>query len=136
MKALALILHHFFETLLYCFLLVLLCGDVKLNPGPGTKYPCSVCYQPVRRNQKALLCDLCEQWTHRKCCSIDNSIYATYQRMAYFCWCCPRCLVSTMPFHDCSVLESDVTSINSDVTFQQSSLMPAVHGLRIAHLNC
>ena len=38
--------------------------------------------------------------------------------------------------HDCSVLESDVTSINSKVTFQQSSLMPAVQGLRIAHLNC
>ena len=46
------------EALLFCFLFVLLCGDVEENPGPGTRYPCSLCYQPVRWNQKALLCDL------------------------------------------------------------------------------
>ena len=41
-----------------------------------------------------------------------------------------------MPFHDCSVLTSDVTSTNSDAGFEQSSLMPVAHGLRVAHLNC
>ena len=42
------------EALLYYFLLVLLCGDVKQNPGLSTKYPCSLCCQPLCRNQKAL----------------------------------------------------------------------------------
>ena len=126
------------EALLYCLLLVLLCGNVEQNPGPNTRYPCSLCYQPVCWNQKALLCDpdLCEKWTHCKCCSVDNYMYATYQRMECFSWPCPHCLVDTMPFHDCSVLTSDVTSTNSDVSQEQSSLMPVAQGLRIAHLNC
>ena len=124
------------EALIFCFLFVLLCGDVEQNPGPGVRYPCSLCYQPVRWNQKALLCDLCQQWTHCKCCSIDNHTYATYQTMACFSWCCPRCLVGTMPFHDCSVLTSEVTSTDNDDSFEQFSLLPVAHGLRIAHLNC
>ena len=41
-----------------------------------------------------------------------------------------------MPFHDYSVLASDVTSTDSDASFEQSSLMPVAHGLRIALLNC
>ena len=124
------------EALLYCLILVLLCGNVEQNPGPSTRYPCSLYYQPVCWNQKALLGGLCEKWTHCKCCSVDNYMYATHQRMECFPWPCPRCLVGTMPFHDCSVLTPDVTSTNSDVSQEQSSLMPVAHGLCIAHLNC
>ena len=53
-----------------------------------------------------------------------------------FSWSCSHCLVGTMPFHDCSVLISDMTSTQSDVSQEQSSLMPVAHGLRIVHLNC
>ena len=41
-----------------------------------------------------------------------------------------------MPFHNCSVLTSEVTFTDSDASFEQSTLMPVAHGLRIAHLNC
>ena len=37
---------------------LLLCGDVEHNPGP--KMRSSICCLPIRRNQKALLCDFCE----------------------------------------------------------------------------
>ena len=110
-----------FEALLFCSLFMLLCGDIELNPSLGTRYPCSLCYQQVCQNQKVLLCDLCQQWTHCKCCSIDNHAYATYQKMMCFSWCCPCCLVSTMPFHDCSVLTSEGTSTDSDASIEQLS---------------
>ena len=84
-----------FRALLFCFPFVLLCGDVEQNPGPGIRYPCSLCCRPVCRNQKALLCDLCQQWAHCKCCSVDNHAYAAFQTMECFSWCCPRCLVGT-----------------------------------------
>jgi len=41
-----------------------------------------------------------------------------------------------MPFHDCSVLTSEVTSTDSDASIEQFSLMAVAHGLHIAHLNC
>jgi len=39
-----------------------------------------------------------------------------------------------MPFHDYSVLA--FSTDNGDASFNQSSLMPAVYGLHIAHSNC
>lgn len=124
------------QTLMVSFLL--LCGDIEYNPGP-TRYPCSICYQPVCRNQKALLCDLCESWTHCRCCGVDNEMYACYQRMEHFSWHCPRCVASVLPFHDCSVLHSEdsfvsVTSV--DESIEQFGLPPVAFGLRVAHLNC
>ena len=142
-----------FKALLFCTFLVLLCSDVEQNPGLGIQYPCSICCWPVRWNQKALLCDLCQQWAHCGCCSVDNYTYATFQMMACFSWCCPRCLAGTMPFHDCSVLTSEVTSTDSDCSLLSSpvlqsggvanddsflSIPPIItySFLRMAHLNC
>ena len=53
---------------------LLLCGDVSPNLGP-IRYPCSVCKKPVKSNQKALLCDNCNEWSHAGCASIGSSLY-------------------------------------------------------------
>ena len=48
------------------------CGDIEINPGPdqatstsrknpGWKFPCDVCTNPVRINQKGILCDGCNK---------------------------------------------------------------------------
>ena len=60
------------EVLLLLVILLLRCGDIEYNPGPGIRHPCGICYQPVRRNQKALLYDLCDYWIHCKCSGVDN----------------------------------------------------------------
>ena len=52
----------------YIVLILLLSGDVSLNPGP-VRHPCRTCEKPVKRNQMAFLCDFCERWIHRKCTS-------------------------------------------------------------------
>ncbi len=41
--------------------LLMLAGDIQVNPGP-VKYPCSICLQPVRKGQMALLFDECDQY--------------------------------------------------------------------------
>ena len=46
--------------------LVLLSGDVSLNPGP-IKDPCVLCGKGCRRNQRAVQCDECDLWHHAKC---------------------------------------------------------------------
>ena len=113
------VLNHLRWRLLFlrfCSCWLFFCGDVEYKPGPGIRYPCGICYQSVRRNQKALLCDLCDFWIHCKCSGVSNQMYASYQRVDCFSWRCPRCLLSILPFHNCSFLNSaDSFSTSSDV---------------------
>ena len=52
--------------------LILLSGDIQLNPGPTrmVKDPCAVCSKGCRT--KAILCDCCESWYHTKCIGMSN----------------------------------------------------------------
>ena len=47
------------------FALLLLCGDVALNPGPT--YPCGICTVDVEDTDRAILYDMCETWYHVSC---------------------------------------------------------------------
>ena len=119
--------------------LLLLSGDVHLNPGPTPCYPCSMCSRLVRWNQKALQCDSCHLWVHCQCCGVSNQQYSHYQQLLTFSWCCPPCWVRDLPFHDCSVMDSTVSddSIVSVVSSETETCYPSKLGtLRIAHLNC
>lgn len=55
--------------------LVLLCGDIMLNPGPGEKHPCADLIKPVKSNKKAIQCDYCDRWHHARCREINNLVY-------------------------------------------------------------
>ena len=119
--------------------LLLLSGDVHLNPGPTTCYPCSMCSRLVRWNQKALQCDSCHLWVHCQCYGVSNQQYSHYQQLLTFSWCCPPCWACDLPFHDCSVMDSTVSddSIVSVVSSETETCYPSKLGtLRIAHLNC
>ena len=41
--------------------LVVLAGDVSLNPGPETDQ-CALCAKGCRKNQRAVQCDECDRW--------------------------------------------------------------------------
>ncbi len=88
-----------------CVMLLILGGDVQLNPGP-IKHPCSICLLSVRSNQRAVLCDGCHLWSHIKCSGVSLDDYDRLQVLSEFDWICPRCVAAQMPFADCSVLSS------------------------------
>ena len=67
--------------------LLLLCGDIDLNPGPLWKYPCGVCNKPVRSNQNSLQCDYCELWFHSRCC-VNDYIYVSLANSSCLWICC------------------------------------------------
>jgi len=72
--------------------LVLLAGDVSLNPGPmkNSSIVCLGCYKVMRRNRPRLFCKLCELNYHLKCVGSDFEVSG----------CCPQC--SVLPTNDIS----------------------------------
>ena len=59
--------------------ILLLSGDIKLNPGPRTTstYPCGYCEDPVTWDCRGIACDNCSIWYHGSCmelCTKDLSL--------------------------------------------------------------
>ena len=73
-------------------LFLLLSGDVALNPGPRSIYPCGICEQEVTFECKAIRCDneKCNIWFHHTCVEIDSREYSLLGRSTVQ-WLCPRC---------------------------------------------
>ena len=46
--------------------------------------------KPVKRNQKGLQCDQCNQWFHTRCCSIDDQTYNSLADTSCM-WICSSC---------------------------------------------
>ena len=73
--------------------LLLLAGDVAMNPGPF-HFPCSVCAHPVRSNQRGIECDSCLRWCHIACSDVDYYQYQEMMESENFSWCCLSCSLS------------------------------------------
>ena len=81
-----------------CYWLLILAGDIELNPGP-LKYPCSVCHSSVKNNQRGIFCNKCELWAHAKCCDVSVEYYNKLSKDGdCFQWFCKRCLLLELPF--------------------------------------
>ena len=48
-------------------MLLLLSGDIELHPGPSAEHPCNVCTLKVEGSDKAVCCNICDQWVHVAC---------------------------------------------------------------------
>lgn len=82
--------------------LLILAGDVEVNPGPIFK--CNVCSKKVKTLDKALQCDDCDRWVHTHCGKVNS---AEYKRLGQSDepWYCPNC-VATCGLCECNVLNS------------------------------
>lgn len=119
---------------LYFFLVLLLSGDLELNPGP--KDPCGTCGKGVRKNQHGLACDQCDLWYHRKCLQMDIPSYQKFHDDESLEYLCPTCRRPDTP--------NDETATDPNLSL---ALVPvpqddpgtetwkAVSGLKTAHIN-
>jgi hypothetical protein len=98
--------------------LVFLTGDVQTNPGPvlkkAPKYPCKECGKNIRNNQNAILCAVCNMWSHAKCLDMSTSAFKYYLQNPKLNWECNWC---SLPFNELSegelVLELETENIIS-----------------------
>ena len=133
--------YFLFLTVVMYFLLIL-SGDIELNPGPGLgpgpKFPCGICCKPVKSNQKAIQCDGCNKWFHTRCNSISHSDYS----MLANCedkWFCSKCLMTELPIGEVSFCEDSNYDLELGVSPQDieedSSIGDCKQGLLVSHLN-
>ena len=91
-------------------LLMILAGDIELNPGPAYRFPCVKCNKPVRSNQKGLQCDSCDRWCHAACEQISEETYYSYAGSTDD-WVCSHCCLP--PLTD-SFFNTNMGEDNSD----------------------
>lgn len=72
-------------------LVVLLSGDVSLNPGL-VKDPCAVCLNGCRSNQKTVQCYECNKLYHTKCMNMGFDEYHSLVINESSTWMCFTCL--------------------------------------------
>ena len=78
----------------HLLLILLLSGDVELNPGPAhvndSIYPCPCCELQVDYGMKALQCDHCSMWYHKTCISMCTRDYRNLENnsISYLCFRC------------------------------------------------
>ena len=91
--------------------LLLLAGDVELNPGPcSPRYPCGVCGKAVRYSDRAVACDDCNIWYHTNCMLMNTHVYESL-RDSDISWMCFRC---GLPNFSSRLFESSSCSDFSD----------------------
>ena len=74
--------------------ILLLSGDVQLNPGPPTrtpKYPCGVCSKDVNSNHKAMECVDCFTWYHIRCVNMGDNMYQVHLHHNSYTWVYFKC---------------------------------------------
>ena len=76
----------------FLLLTILLSGDIQQNPGPNP-FPCTSCGKAVTNNDKAIMCDSCENWCHISCDRISETEYRSFQTNSALTWQCLNCRV-------------------------------------------
>lgn len=114
-------------------LLLVLSGDVELNPGPNYRHPCGKCDAPVKRNQKGICCDDCSSWYHTSCIVMSDERY--YQLgSSDEKWVCEWCIHTESSLHSSSAAFSSFEESNNDYSFDQV-VGRSGGGMLFCHLN-
>ena len=75
---------------LFTLSLLILCGDISLNPGP-LRYPCEICGQAVRKTQRAIMCKECSVWFYQACSYIKDFNFKTLEKHPLYVRPCCNC---------------------------------------------
>merc|ERR1712015_240778 len=126
---------NFYQTLL------LLSGNIALNPGPVPSYPCSKCNKGVRTS--AALCTNCEMWIHGRCEGISDAALISLSKnpilKSHFV-----CVVCREKNQDISEDDSTVAETSfqfqedhvHDISLDDYNSIFKQKGLHFIHLNC
>ena len=116
--------HHIATTNL---LMLILCGDIELNPGPkqNSVYPCGFCEQNVDFGMKAICCDTCDIWFHKTCVSMTSSVYSELNSTEnWFCYRCHATNCDTFHSYEFAVPTSNSFSVLANSEAEEVFISP------------
>ena len=105
----------------FTFSLLLLAGDLEVNPGPNYKYPCGSCFRPCKINQQSIQCDSCDSWYHRKCVQLSEEMFNSLANSSVS-WICCQC---GLPNFSSTLFNSSISP--SDNSFDPLRTPPPSH---------
>ena len=115
----------------YCMLLLMLSGDVSLNPGPRScKFPCG--------NHAGIQCDSCDRWLHCKCINMSVREYKLLGSDHSEPWFCTTCVLPQFTdsfINTCSDSAGDLTIESEGTEILDFPNKITRKGLILAHLN-
>ena len=98
---------------------IILSGDIQLNPGPQTVYPCGYCEHPVTwDHQRAVCCDQCSIWYHSACIELSAKNIEALQHTSTS-WLCGKCHtpnVDNLTYHSFELETTNQFSVLSHVS--------------------
>ena len=100
-------------------LLLILSGNIELNPGPrhgNTKpkqtFPCGICNKNCTWRQRSVACDGCEVWYHKNCLNMNTAIFQNLQNVS---WLCCKCGI---PNFNSGIFNQSNSNLNCSNSFE------------------
>ena len=73
------------SNLNYFSILLLLSGNIELNPCPKTRTPkflCGVCHKACTWKQNCVSCDDCDTWDHKDCMAMNTQHFNALRKVS------------------------------------------------------
>ena len=107
----------------HCLLLnclLLLCGDIQVNPGPF-KCQCGLCDKVVS-NQDAIECEERLVWYHLDCLGMSTQTYENHGLDSHLVWICSKCMFPN--FSTSFFTDNNISNFNSKKTLASLDSTP------------
>ena len=101
------------------FIVLTLCGDIEVNPGPPAHkdiFPCGWCELRVDWSDTGVCCDQCDLWYHRQCISMTSAEYDGIEDVSWQCFKCKTI--------NCSSFIYNGYNVNTTNSFHALSTIP------------
>ena len=106
--------------------ILLLSGDIELNPGPETIYPCGYCEHPVTwEHQRAVCCDNCDLWYHSDCLEYSTNKFELIQH-SNVSWICCKCNTQNLDSFTFHSFEFEISNPFSILSSSIASSIPSI----------
>ena len=86
---------------------------------PNWKYPCIVCANPVKTNQRGLECNTCLKWVHLRCTDLNEDQYKFLEEninAPFYCQLCKPIPHPSDPVFDNTTVSTSNENILNDST--------------------
>ena len=100
-------------------LIIILTGDIQVNPGPTSIHPCGCCELPaICDHQRAVCCDNCKLWYPSECIELISSKINVLQfsNVSWICCHCESLNVYSFTYHSYEFQLSNRISVLCDLS--------------------